>query len=43
MNTQRCPTCKKLGFEVYMIQGKYFTDCCQTELAPDFEEDREYE
>lgn len=38
MNTQQCPTCKKLGFDVYMFGGVYYTDCCQTTLESDFDE-----
>jgi hypothetical protein len=36
MNTDRCPLCGR-PFEVVFFQGRYYTSCCDTELATERE------
>jgi len=38
MNTTKCPVCGKPDLEVVMFQGYYYTNCCNEQLEPDFDE-----
>jgi uncharacterized Zn finger protein (UPF0148 family) len=37
--TTRCPICGRPNFEVVMFTGRYYTSCCNQELAMAEEED----
>jgi hypothetical protein len=35
----KCPNCGANGMEVVMFQGFYYTECCDFQLDPEFEEE----